>query len=157
ACFAVRHAAAVTAVSAHTASLVASSVRSGRLYRVSPGVDFPTSRLTERSGRPLIVTVSRLAERYKGHDVMIRALPLVRARVPDIQWVVIGDGPLRAVYEQMACAFGLSNQVRFVGAVDDEERDRWLDRAHAFAMPSRLSATGRGAGCVVAYLGAGAR
>jgi phosphatidyl-myo-inositol dimannoside synthase len=154
--FAVQHAAAITAVSEHTASLVAKSVRRELIHLIYPGVDIPRSRLSERSTRPLIVTVSRLAERYKGHDVMLRALPLVRARIPEVQWVVIGDGPLRPSYERMASALGVSDQVRFLGSVDDRERDLWLDRAHLFAMPSRLSARGAGEGFGIAYLEAGA-
>jgi phosphatidylinositol alpha-1,6-mannosyltransferase len=102
------------------------------------------------------VTVSRLAERYKGHDVMLRALPLVRARVPDMQWVVVGDGPLRPAYESMARALGVHDLVRFVGEVDDQERDSWLDRGYVFAMPSRLSSNGGGEGFGIAYLEAGA-
>jgi phosphatidyl-myo-inositol dimannoside synthase len=154
--FAVRRAAAVTAVSQYTASLVAGSMRRGLLHRIAPGVDVPAGRHAERSPQPLIVTVSRLAERYKGHDVILRALPLVRARFPSVQWVVVGDGPLRPTYEQMAWALGIADQVRFVGSVVDLERDRWLDRAHVFAMPSRLSATGGGEGFGIAYLEAGA-
>jgi phosphatidylinositol alpha-1,6-mannosyltransferase len=126
------------------------------VHRIAPGVDLPVGRQAVRSVSPLIVTVSRLAERYKGHDVMLRALPLVRARVPDVQWVVVGGGPLLAVYERMACALGVADHVRFVGPVDDVERDLWLDRAHVFAMPSRLSAAGGGEGFGIAYLEAGA-
>jgi phosphatidylinositol alpha-1,6-mannosyltransferase len=87
---------------------------------------------------------------------MLRALPLVRARVPDVQWVVVGGGPLLPVYQRMAWALGVADHVRFLGPVDDVERDLWLDRAHVFAMPSRLSATGGGEGFGIAYLEAGA-
>jgi phosphatidyl-myo-inositol dimannoside synthase len=152
---AVRSAAATIVISAYSAALVKGWVKDSALHLVYPGVD----RLRNsgaRSRRPIIVTVSRLAERYKGHDVMLRALPLVRARVPDAQWLVVGDGPLRPVYERMARVFGVSEMVRFVGDVDDEERDRWLDQAHVFAMPSRLSPNGGGEGFGIVYLEAGA-
>jgi phosphatidylinositol alpha-1,6-mannosyltransferase len=97
-----------------------------------------------------------MAEPSKGHDVMLRALPLIRARLPQVQWVVIGDGPLRPRYERMAHAFGVSEQVRFVGALQDDERDSWFDAAHLFAMPSRLSSTGGGEGFGIVYLEAAA-
>jgi phosphatidylinositol alpha-1,6-mannosyltransferase len=91
-----------------------------------------------------VVTVARLRDRHKGHDVLARAIALIRARVPDIQWIVVGDGPLRPQLERLAAAQGLDGQVYFVGEVSDAERDAWLDRAHVFAMPARLPPGGVG-------------
>jgi phosphatidylinositol alpha-1,6-mannosyltransferase len=153
--FAARHASRVVAVSAYTESLVAGVVRAGQLRRIPPGVDGPPACAAARSHRPLIVTVARLVDRYKGHDVMLRALPLIRARVPGVRWIVIGDGPLRAPLERTAAALGLTDDVVFLGAVGDEERDRWLDQAWVFAMPSRLSSLGGGEGFGIVYLEAG--
>jgi phosphatidylinositol alpha-1,6-mannosyltransferase len=122
-------------------------------------VDVPPAMPGERrETRPTVVTVGVLAERYKGHDVLIRALPLVRAQVPDVQWVVIGDGPLRPALERLATAEGLDGHVRFLGALSDRERDRWLARSHVFAMPSRLPGGERaGEGFGIVYLEASAR
>jgi phosphatidylinositol alpha-1,6-mannosyltransferase len=84
-------------------------------------------------------------------------MPLIRARVPDAHWVVVGDGPLRAQLEGLAAAHGLDGAVRFVGQVSDAERDRWLERADVFAMPSRLRSGGSGGeGFGIAYLEAAA-
>ena len=45
----------------------------------------------------------------------------------------------------------------FLGRVDDAERDRWLDRAQVFCMPSRLPPEGTGGeGFGIVYLEAGA-
>jgi phosphatidylinositol alpha-1,6-mannosyltransferase len=107
--------------------------------------------------RPRFVTISRLDDRYKGHDVLIHALALVRARVPDVEWVVIGDGPLRKGLEALARSAGVADSVRFLGAVSDERRDRWLRRADLLAMPSRLPGGGlAGEGFGIVYLEAAA-
>ncbi len=104
-----------------------------------------------------MLTVARLADRHKGHDVLVRALPLIRRRVPDAEWVVVGDGPLRAEIETAAAALGVRDAVRFCGALGDAERDTWLDRAHVFAMPSRLPGPGAaGEGFGIAFLEAAA-
>jgi phosphatidylinositol alpha-1,6-mannosyltransferase len=156
--FAMRRADATVAVSAYTRELaVANGAASARVHRILPGVDLPEPDAAERAERPTILTIARLSERYKGHDVMLRALPLIRARVPDVEWVVVGDGPLRAALERVAACQALQGNVRFVGAVSDGERDRWLRRAHVFTMPSRLPAgvfAGEGFGIV--YLEAAA-
>ena len=110
------------------------------------------------NGTPQFITIARLEDRYKGHDVVMRAMPLILARVPQAEWIIVGDGPLRGHLERLAAIHGVSSRVRFVGAVPDEERDRCLDQAALLAMPSRLPARGTaGEGFGIVYLEAGAR
>ena len=52
--------------------------------------------------------------------------------------MVVGEGSLRAELEAMAASLDVADRVTFTGRLDDEARDDWLDRAHVFAMPSRL-------------------
>ena len=154
--FAVRRANAVVAVSRYSRSLaLEAGADPSRVRIVFPGVDLDGRVTTgRRLDRPTVLTVSRLVERYKGHDTLARAMPLVSARVPGAEWVVIGDGPLRGGLEALAHSTGAN--VRFVGAVSDRERDRWLGRAHVFAMPSRLPAGGfAGEGFGIVFLEAG--
>jgi glycosyltransferase involved in cell wall biosynthesis len=163
--FAVRNADAVIAISRYTEQLaLAVGADAGRIALIPPGVDLPDAAAVvagengARNGRPRLVTVARLEDRYKGHDVIARALPLVRARVPAVEWVVVGDGPLRRHLEQLVRSNGVADSVRFVGSVSDAERDRWLGSADVFAMPSRLPARGlAGEGFGIVYLEANAR
>ncbi len=158
AAFAMRRADAVVSISTYTHELaLAHGAPPGRVHKILPGVDLPAPDATPRADRPTLLTISRLSERYKGHEVVLRALPLIRARVPDVEWVVVGDGPLRPALERAAAAQGLQGSVRFVGTVTDGERDQWLRRAHVFTMPSRLPAGGlAGEGFGIVYLEAGA-
>jgi phosphatidyl-myo-inositol dimannoside synthase len=158
AAFAARRADASIAVSSYTAGLVAATGSSpARLHVIGNGTDVPEQTTPLPAERPTIVTVARIEERYKGHDAMLRALPLVLAKVPDAQWIVIGDGSLRAGLEALAQSSGIAGSVRFLGAVDDEQRNVWLRRADVLAMPSRLPAGGfAGEGFGIAYLEAGA-
>jgi len=154
--FALGRADAIIAISEYTRSLALDLGADGdRVHIILPGVDEAAHAPgVERAERPTVLTISRLAERYKGHDTMTRAIPLVAATVPDVEWVVIGDGPLRGSLEVLAGAS--SNHVRFIGSVDDKQRDWWLDRAHVFAMPSRLPGGGfAGEGFGIVYLEAG--
>jgi phosphatidylinositol alpha-1,6-mannosyltransferase len=129
----------------------------GLVHVIPPGVDFRDDAEPRRDARPTIVTVGRLEDRFKGHDVVIRALPLIRRHVPDVLWAVAGDGTLRPELEREAEAAGVSDHVLFLGDVPDAERDRWLDAARAFVMPARLRAGGVGGeGFGIVYLEAGA-
>ena len=154
--FALRRASAVIAVSNYSRSVALDAGADRRRVRiVSPGVDLRRSRPSVgRSLRPTVLTVSRLAERYKGHDTLARAMPLVGARVPRARWVVVGDGPLRRPVEALARNTGA--RAHFVGNASDEERNNWLDRAHVFCMPSRVPGGGfAGEGFGIVFLEAG--
>jgi phosphatidyl-myo-inositol dimannoside synthase len=158
AAFAANSADASIAVSAYTAGLVAATgARPGQLTVIANGTDVPSDATPLPAECPTIVTIARIEERYKGHDTMLRALPLVLAKVPEAQWVVIGDGSLRPGLEQLAASHGVAESVRFLGAVDDRQRNLWLRRAQLLAMPSRLPAGGfAGEGFGIVYLEAGA-
>jgi phosphatidylinositol alpha-1,6-mannosyltransferase len=136
---------------------LAAGVDPSRLHRIPPGVDIPETRSNPRSERPTLITVARLEDRYKGHDVLVRAMPAILERVPGAQWLVVGDGSLRPELEQLVRRQGLERSVRFVGAVPDEHRDALLDRAHVFVMPSRLpGGESGGEGFGIAYMEAAA-
>lgn len=57
--------------------------------------------------------LSRLEDHYKGHDAMQRALPVIRRAVPDVRWVLIGDGCLRPELEMAVRQAGLDEIVSF--------------------------------------------
>jgi phosphatidylinositol alpha-1,6-mannosyltransferase len=143
--FAVRRADAVVAVSRHARdAALAAGCEAGRVRIVHPGVDPAGSNGVPRAERPTVLTVSRMQAAYKGHDTMIRALPEIRSRVPDVRWVVVGEGRLRPELEELASSLGVQESIHFAGHLSDRERDRWLAAAHVFAMPSRLPPSGTG-------------
>jgi len=96
----------------------------------------------QRASVPTILTVAWLEDAYKEFDLMMRGLPLVRARLPEVQWVLVSDGRLKPHQVRLAQAYGVERNLSFVGSVSDQERDRWLERAHGYAMPSSTSPAG---------------
>jgi phosphatidylinositol alpha-1,6-mannosyltransferase len=156
--FAARRADVVIAISSYTSSLIrATGASPAEVRLIPPGVELPADASPMPAERPTVLTIARLKDRYKGHDVLIRALAEVRARVPEVQWIVIGEGPLRGSLEELARECGVSEAARFLGSVSDEERNAWLRRADVFAMPSRLPGGGlAGEGFGIAYMEASA-
>ena len=79
--------------------------------------------LRERWGvgaRPLLLTVARLVG-HKGQDVAIRALARVRARVPEVRYAIVGEGPDEAKLRALAAECGVADAVIFAGALSDDE------------------------------------
>jgi phosphatidyl-myo-inositol dimannoside synthase len=101
-----------------------------------PGL--PTDRVLERhglTGRPVVACVSRLVAR-KGQDVLIRAMPLIRSRVPGAALLLVGDGPHRSTLERMA-ARAPSGSVVFAGQVSEGDLATYYAAGDVFAMPCR--------------------
>jgi phosphatidylinositol alpha-1,6-mannosyltransferase len=94
---------------------------------------------------PLVLSVSRLVERYKGVDMVIRALPLIRAKLPTTWLAVVGDGCLRTYLERLASSLGVRDSVIFTGEVSDDELDTWYRRCDVFILASRESTVDGGA------------
>jgi glycosyltransferase involved in cell wall biosynthesis len=88
---------------------------------------------------PVAISVSRLAE-GKGHDRIIRAMAVVRRRVPDAQLLVVGDGDLRPSCEALVAELGLGEAVRFLGTRRDVPR--LLAGADVFAFASATESFG---------------
>jgi phosphatidylinositol alpha-1,6-mannosyltransferase len=147
------------AISSHTARLVQEvGTPAERIVRIPPGVDLPDHEASTAPDEPLITTVARLEDRYKGCDILIAALPVVRRHVPNARLAVIGEGSMRPWLESLAESTGMENAVTFHGALSDDERDAALARTSVLAMPSRLPPNGFGGeGFGIVYLEAGAR
>jgi glycosyltransferase involved in cell wall biosynthesis len=81
--------------------------------------------------RPLILSVGRLRH-YKGIDVLIQAMK----QIPDATALVVGIGPMQALWQQQANDAGLSDRVLFLGEVDEMELVALYIAADIFVLPS---------------------
>jgi phosphatidylinositol alpha-1,6-mannosyltransferase len=86
--------------------------------------------------RKVLLTVGRLQKR-KGHDVMMRALALVRRRHPDALYSIVGDGEERSNLERLVEELDLSGHVQFLGEVDEETLRACYQQCSLFVLPNR--------------------
>jgi len=137
----------VVAISRFTAEAVAGAgVPRERVALVPPAIDLarfeglPTREGERRrrgwEGRLVILSVGRLVER-KGQDMVIRALPAVAARLPQVRYAIGGSGPHRVALERLASAEGVADRVEFLGFVPEAELPALYGAEDLFAMPSR--------------------
>ena len=64
------------------------------------------------------MTVANLVAR-KRHEDVLRAL--ADARLADVRWAVIGDGPERERLEQLAAELGIAGRVEWHGQLEHED------------------------------------
>lgn len=92
--------------------------------------------LGPRHSHRVILTVGNLVAR-KGHDMVIQALPIVCQSVPDITYLIIGEGPYRTQLETLAKQLGVWDRVILAGRVPEEELPDVYALCDVFVMPSR--------------------
>jgi glycosyltransferase involved in cell wall biosynthesis len=93
--------------------------------------------LPELHGRPLLLSIGNFEER-KGHDDLMRALVIVRTRVPDIALIVLGGGrPYIRDLCQLRADLGLDGCVYFLENVPHRKVFSYLSRARVFALATK--------------------
>ena len=85
---------------------------------------------------PILLTVGRLVKR-KGHDNVILALPKILEKIPNLLYVIVGDGENKYSLEELVEERKLQKSVYFAGNVTDEELAHWYKQADIFIMPAR--------------------
>jgi phosphatidyl-myo-inositol dimannoside synthase len=139
-----------------------------RLFVVANGVDpsrfrpgLEVSAIRSRHGlqnKRVILTLARVVER-KGHDLVIRALPQVLARVPDTVYLVAGSGDASLLdrLRRLADELGVGSAVVFAGSVPENDVPLYYNACDVYVMPSRvLTASGDTEGFGITFLEANA-
>lgn len=87
----------------------------------------------------VILTVARLAEpeRYKGYDQVLRALPAIRGEIPDLKYVLVGEGEDRSRIEKLIRDLNVCDAVVLAGGVPQRELADYYNLCDVFAMPSK--------------------
>jgi teichuronic acid biosynthesis glycosyltransferase TuaC len=111
-----------------------------RMCVVHLGAEAPAEP-SPRHEQPTIATLGHVVARKRHVDVL-RALTVLLARVPDLRWVVIGEGPERPRLERLAAQLGVADRIDWLGQIPPDEALRELARCHAMALPSLDEAFG---------------
>jgi phosphatidylinositol alpha-1,6-mannosyltransferase len=120
----------VIANSEFTKNLVLESAPGANVRAIPLAVDYrhfapgDASEAKRRFGvanKVVLSTVSRL-ESYKGHDVVFRAIAASDERIrPNLVYLIAGTGPHRGELERQVKELRLTEQVRFLGFVPEDD------------------------------------
>ncbi len=110
-----------------------------RHFKIKPKPAYLLDRHALEASQPIILTVARLAddEQYKGYDQVIRAIPLMQKKLPDVHYVLVGKGRDQARVEALIESLGLRDCVTLAGFVSDDEICDYYNLCDVFAMPSK--------------------
>lgn len=109
-------------------------------FIIMPGTDparfTPNTSFRVQSSLRLL-TVCRLVPR-KGVDTVLRALPKVLAKFPDLEYIVAGKGPDLNRLSDLVKDLQIENSVQFLGFVPDNDLPALYRSCDVFVMPSRV-------------------
>jgi phosphatidylinositol alpha-1,6-mannosyltransferase len=117
-----------------------------KIIIVNPGVDGHImhnaqniTQLKEKynlENKIVLLSVGRLVKR-KGFDMVIKAMPAVLKRIPNLVYIILGDGEEQKNYELQITNYKLRNEVLIIKNASDQERNSWYNICDIFIMPSR--------------------
>jgi phosphatidylinositol alpha-1,6-mannosyltransferase len=122
-------------------------VSPAKLHVIHPGVNLQHFHNGKQSAQmirekyhlvdvPVLLTVGRL-QRRKGHDMVIRALPLIKAKFPRATYLIVGAGEELVYLQALVDEIGVADSVIFTGAVADDELRGYYAACEVFVMPNR--------------------
>jgi len=106
------------------------------IANVADAVLFHPAERGDRSGETIrLLTVGQLNPN-KGICYLLRAISMLACRRKDFRLDIIGDGPSRTAYQQLAGDLNLDHLVTFHGSKDIEEVAKFMREADLFVLPS---------------------
>jgi phosphatidyl-myo-inositol dimannoside synthase len=146
-------------------NLLRLGIPDSRIVKITPGVDLdPFSERPLRQdlirkwnleGKKVVLTVARLVSR-KGHDLVLRAIARLKLDLPDVVYLIVGQGPDEKKLKALAVELGIMDAVRFAGHVPEELLPDCYNLCDVFAMLNREEANGDLEGFGMVFLEANA-
>jgi len=141
-----RHAyrrAQIICVSRHTERHVHMAIPTAQTVVITNGIDAARLHVPSASHfddeQPVIITLGQVKAR-KGLHVLIAAMPAIRAVIPNVRALIIGNdradvGYTQSLHRQIA-ELGLADHVRLMGRMDDSAVAETMQKAAVFALPA---------------------
>ncbi|MFH1089566.1 MAG: glycosyltransferase family 4 protein [Candidatus Uhrbacteria bacterium] len=104
--------------------------------------DRPLTTATEGFDNFVLLTVSRLVAR-KGHLRVLQALSKIKSQVPNLQYRIVGEGPMKEELQKTTTDLGLDSIVKFEGFLSDEKLAEAYEQANLFVEPTVVDSIDR--------------
>lgn len=125
----------VTVSEATREELAALGVRPEAITVVHNGVEAPTAAPSRKAAEPTICVLGRLVP-HKRVEYALEAAAKLRAELPGLKVLVVGQGHWEAKLREAVARLGLEDTVELLGFVSEEAKHEILARSWVLAMPS---------------------
>jgi colanic acid/amylovoran biosynthesis glycosyltransferase len=88
-----------------------------------------------RDGKIVVLTIARLVEK-KGVEFGIRAVAKLLKKHPEIEYIIVGDGPRRSSLQRLIESLGAGENIQLVGLKDQAEIADLLENSDVLLAPS---------------------
>jgi glycosyltransferase involved in cell wall biosynthesis len=107
-------------------------------FIIPVGIDIDVFRPQEVPMKGDIFFLSVLDEyhRYKGLEVLLGAMKILKQEIPDVKLIVGGCGDLVDFYIRVADSLGLKNNVKFAGFISAKQLLNYYNGCKLFVLPS---------------------
>lgn len=153
---AIKSASLITSVSQFTAERIKEQIDNieDKLFLLPNTVDTKLFTVKEKPKKLLekynlnlnkvILTVCRFSSKgkYKGYDKVIEALPKIIIDVPNIKYLLVGEGSDLLRIRKLVKRLNIEDKIVFCGSVSDEELPYYYNLCDVFVMPSRSEGFG---------------
>ena len=108
-------------------------------FTIKPKSNYLLKKYGLKEQQKIILTVARLSktEQYKGYDTIINALPKIKQKIPNIHYVLVGNGDDKIRIKQLIEKLNLKDNITLTGFIPDEELPSYYNLCDVFAMPSK--------------------
>jgi PEP-CTERM/exosortase A-associated glycosyltransferase len=109
-----------------------------------PGASQPDAALARELGLESARVIGFLGSfyAYEGLDILLRAMPEILSKAPDVRVLLAGGGPEDENLRALSRSMGLDDRARFVGRVPHDQVNRYYDLIDVLVYPrlhSRLT------------------
>lgn len=102
------------------------------------GVNVPLSSVELPPLNRIKICFIKSHTRKYGPDILLKAIAVVKRRIPNIMVSMAGEGELTDLLKQLICDLSLENNVRLVGFVKNDDIYSFIQKHHFMVMPSVL-------------------
>lgn len=117
----------------------------GKVVVLHPGVDtarfhphWDTKEIKKQyalEGKKILITVARLTRKKNIHGIL-KALPIVIKQIPNLVYLIVGQGEEEDQLKRLTIELGIESFVRFMGHVDNSKLSPFYNIGDLFIMPS---------------------
>ncbi|MFA5029357.1 MAG: glycosyltransferase family 4 protein [Patescibacteria group bacterium] len=112
------------------------SVEENKIQVIYNAIELKTVEpILKQENERWLISVARLVP-WKGIDTIIKLMPEIIKEIPNLKFIVIGDGPEKPKLQEIIHSFGLENSVRLMGLMTHGDTLKYICASDLFILNS---------------------